>query len=52
MNNSIQRNCTHRITTRLSEKLFQHIRSKANPSEYIRLLVDRDMPVVVQDEKL
>jgi hypothetical protein len=40
----------HRFTTRLSNNQFQHIKSQCNPSDYIRLLIERDIQVV-QDEE-
>ena len=46
-----QRNCTHRFTTRLSEYQFKQVKSKANPSDYIRSLIERDCQVV-NDEKI
>ncbi len=51
MNNSIQRTCTHRFTTRLPDHQFQHIKSKVNPSEYIRALIENDLSQVVNHAK-
>lgn len=43
--------CTRTITTRLSENQYQHIKSQQNPSCYLRLLIERDLSQVVQDEE-
>lgn len=50
MKNTNIRAYAHRFTTRLSDNQFQHIKSKINPSDYIRLLIERDIQVV-QDEQ-
>lgn len=49
MKQPIQRTYAHRFTTRLSSNQFQHIKEMTNPSEYLRLLIERDIQVV-QDE--
>lgn len=53
MKNPIQNPCTYtkRVTTRLTEPQYQYIKSKDNPSDYVRGLIDCDVNQVVQDEK-
>lgn len=34
---------THRFTTRLPDHQFQHVKSKDNPSDYIRKLIECDL---------
>jgi hypothetical protein len=41
---------THRFTARLPDHLFQHIKAKANPSDYLRKLIENDL--VVCNEEL
>ena len=41
---------TRTISTRLSNEQFLHIKSQDKPSDYLRLLIERDIQVV-QDEK-
>ena len=43
---------THVLTTRLSKHLFKHVKSQAKSSDYIRMLVERDMSLVGQDETI
>jgi hypothetical protein len=39
-----------RVTIRLSENQFHHIKSQDKSSDYVRMLIERDMSVV-QDEQ-
>jgi hypothetical protein len=48
MNNS-KRAYAHRFTTRLPNHQFQHIKAQANPSDYLRKLIENDL--VVCNEK-
>ncbi len=51
MKNSIQHPCAKRFTTRLPITQFEHLKAMANPSAYVRSLIEKDMVSVVQHEQ-
>ena len=44
-----KRLCTRTLCTRLSENQFHHIKSQDKSSDYVRMLIERDMSVVQDD---
>lgn len=43
MNRPILRSHSHRFTARLSKNQFDHIKSQGKPSDYLRMLIEKDM---------
>jgi hypothetical protein len=42
---------TQHLSTRLTDRQYQYIKAKDNPSEYVRGLIECDLRQVVQDEQ-
>lgn len=50
MENLAHNKFEYRFSARLSKTLFAHIKSKANPSDYVRLLIEKDIQVASNEQ--